>query len=236
MPRRDGRRDVGRGRLYKAEREFAASLPPEHWLRQPWGHTKEELGNAVRRIERVMGYTSPQLHTFKVYGTGNRGRANEYWISLGRGAANWVLLHELAHSFAGVWAMHQRPFRAKYLEMVEKFGGQYAARQFRKYLRKHRVSDKPPRKRAISPERRQQLKAQIEKAREARLAKYEVLRTECRVVRAVPGEPLDCFSHHCWECSSLIGTTYVVHDEVKHRFCAVDCAVRYVGRKRRKGD
>lgn len=83
-----------------------------------------------------------------------------------------VILHEIAHVVTSPYvAWHGWEFCDNLLKLVSRWLGQDEARRLRESFKAKKVRYRAPRKRKpVSPERRAELVAQLERARAARLA------------------------------------------------------------------
>lgn len=180
-------RDSQRSRVYEAERASGIHLP-RHAERMSWDEVlayvkkvessafvKRKYRNARWPIQVFMGRSGGKATDYLVvhdpdgYRIGRSGQI----ITLGVWARQpAVILHEIAHHYAGLGYAHNWRFCAVYLELVKHFMGKDAHDALRAQYKAHRVKFTAPRaKREISPEQREALVARLAAAREAKALK-----------------------------------------------------------------
>ncbi len=179
-------RDSQRSKVYAAER--AAGIYRHRSEAMDWDGVlafveKVQSSAYVRRKYSASRY---QVKAFPGRGGGMAMREllardiDGYWmrhhgqiITLGVWARQpAVILHEIAHHYAGLSHSHDWAFCATFLDLVRHFMGKEAHDALKAQFKAHRVRFTPPRpKRTLTPEQREAASARLALAREARAAK-----------------------------------------------------------------
>lgn len=132
-------RDNQRQRLYDAEGQALRGH----------GERYAELSDAQVYVNKVLASAWVQTRWGRRNVTVNRGRGDgghSYggWITVGRDAQQWVVLHELAHELAPANVVHGPVFAAIYLALVTRFMGAEHGARLRAAFRQHRVKHRSP--------------------------------------------------------------------------------------------
>lgn len=169
-------RDSQRGKVYDSERWLHAAHPEMSWD-EVEAYVAKVLGSAY--VQRK--YPTAKMRIRFVKGRGG-GMAMNNWfdrdnwqhhygpvVSLGVwGRRRSVILHELAHHFAGLSHQHDWRFCEVYLDLVRHFLGQAAHDRLKAEFKARRVRFRKPVKRTMTPEQREAAAARLAAARAAK--------------------------------------------------------------------
>lgn len=172
-------RDNQRSKVYTAEMYLHQSEAEMSWAEveayaaKVMGSTYVQAKYSVARRKIVFvkgrGGGFAKNYHFDSY---NRVHYHGPVVSLGVwGRRRSVILHELAHHFAGLHVRHNWQFVAVYLDLVRHFLGQQAHDEFKASFKANRVKYRAPAKRTLTDEQRQAASERLAAARAAKAEK-----------------------------------------------------------------
>lgn len=228
MRRRDGQRQ----KVYDAERAYWATLAPDAWERGTFRDEKE-LAECVARICKAQNRMRPRIH-WRARGAG--AAANAVELSWGPRCERWVVMHELAHSFAGGGEGHRRRWRMTYLALVEQISGRAHRLGLQAEMTARGVATRRPApRRVLAPDVKA---AAVERLRAYHAARRETRAAALEAVELVRHDERPSFWWRCDGCgsqhSSARDPAWYPADEPDLLVCSRECVVRARDRRKRE--
>jgi putative metallohydrolase (TIGR04338 family) len=166
-------RDSQRSKVYKAD-DVLVNYPQQRF------ETVTQCKAYVDEVRKRLTKVYPQLLTDITVGDGRglrMARGGWWGIKLPKWArAEWVILHELAHTIAArkysINVKHNQPWAEIYLDLVERVMGKEASKLLKDSFKAYRVKYKAPRQ--LSPETREKLRQRGLELAASRRKKHEI--------------------------------------------------------------